>query len=1754
MNSQNPKTNSERKNIKETSSLLFIEFNVISCFNYASWQNSVPFLKSLSIRNESSDSFDNLQLTLKTEPGFSRAKKWNFDCIRPETTIDVKDIHVQLDPAYLNGLNEAERGRVTFQLLQGETLLCEQTIDIRILAHDEWGGFGAMGDLLAAFVMPNDPAIATILKAASRSLSQHGHSSALDGYQSNDPARAYMLGAAAWSAIAAEGLSYTNPPRSFETVGQKTRRPSTILSDGLATCLDTSLLFASVIEAIGLNPILLLVDGHCFAGFWLVEKTFKNLIETDVSEVRKALAANELVTFETTLVTQQPPARFKDAVTSAKQHTSEIVEDQFIAAIDVTRARMSRIRPLASHDDSQSNRKVSADNNVAIPLPQMPSFGTVASDDVDVKPTTPIGRIDRWQRKLLDLSLRNRLLNFRATKQTVPFFCPDVPLLEDLLADRKVIRIISLTENNPIGDRDAKLHHQKTGEDIHTEFALAALDRNEIAAQLTSTELTTRLVKLNRTAKNDMAEGGTNTLFLAAGFLKWKREADDEKTYRAPLLLIPVKLTRKSVISPFQLRHHEDDVRFNATLIQMLKKDFGCDISQLESELPRDESGIDVPLILSQVQKSVRDIPGFEVVDDTALSTFSFAKYLMWKDLVDRTAHLAKNRVVRHMIQDPDKPYESKATSPIPASRDIDRNYESQQLIHPLAADSSQLTAIMAASEGHDFVLIGPPGTGKSQTIANMIAQCLANRKTVLFVAEKTAALDVVYRRLCQHGLGDICLELHSNKAERRKFLSQLKGSWKAKTENHSGEWISVNKHLQVRRDELNLYVSEIHKQHANGWTVFQAMGLSVKHKADYAPKLGWKDSVRIDSERYKFLEELVEDLGLTFQQIKPNRALQLINVTEWSAAWEGELLQAADGVTEATEKLRSPLKEILSAIGMKLMSDCSSEVLSQLCKLAQMLLDVAAIDFKIVFDKDFSKVIKQVDSLEQHLNSYQHAKKSLSAQYEHESLLRIPLEDLDQQWRNANASMWLFSCFSKRKVKKLLQSYASNGVANPEVDLPQIRVMKKQMASVTGNPLAERTFHWKGVETNIDDLKTYLEHGKQVRRTILDFGKLTDSLKTVSSRLAPIVMNDSSEHPILKKAESFLMAEADFQKACDEFENVAEGKLSEEANPNVLESTLKTIEEVKASRLELRSWTAWTSIKQKAIANGLSRLVDDLEKERIPPNKLQTTFKLAFVKWWLPRAIDQSDTLRRFQRFKHEDAIVDFRKLDNLAREEATDFVRMQIAHDLPQPDKVPRKSELGLLRHQMGLKRPSKAIREVISGMSESFSQLAPCLLMSPLSIAQYLPAEHSLFDVVIFDEASQITTWDAIGAIARGRQTIIVGDPKQLPPTNFFGRIEDDEDNEELEDYDKDLESILDEATASGLPLIQLNWHYRSRHESLISFSNWNYYDNKLITFPSAVTEDQAVSLKHLPEAIYDRGKSRTNRIEAETLVADAIERMKSWINTPEEDRLTLGVVTFNTQQQTLIQDLFDEALRQSPELEWFFDDARIEPTIVKNLENVQGDERDVMLFSITNGPDMAGRKSNRVLLNFGALNRQGGERRLNVAVTRARQELVVYVSFLPDQLKAERTMSQGVRDLKFFLEYAQRGASVLGAGPAESKGSFESPFEEAVATALSAKGWQVVPQIGVSGFRVDLGIVHPERPGAFLAGIECDGATYHRSATARDRDKIREQVLRNLGWEIIRIWSPDWWYDSAGAIERVDEQLNQFLNSSREQLPK
>ncbi|MDE5631597.1 MAG: DUF3320 domain-containing protein, partial [Muribaculaceae bacterium] len=421
----------------------------------------------------------------------------------------------------------------------------------------------------------------------------------------------------------------------------------------------------------------------------------------------------------------------------------------------------------------------------------------------------------------------------------------------------------------------------------------------------------------------------------------------------------------------------------------------------------------------------------------------------------------------------------------------------------------------------------------------------------------------------------------------------------------------------------------------------------------------------------------------------------------------------------------------------------------------------------------------------------------------------------------------------------------------------------------------------------------------------------------------------------------------------------------------------------------------------------------------------------------------------------------------------------------------------------------------------------------LMSPISVAQYIDADRVPFDLVIFDEASQMPTSEAVGAIARGRNVIVVGDPKQMPPTAFFSTNTFDEDNADKED----LENILEDCLALSMPSKHLLWHYRSKHESLIAFSNVKYYGNRLLTFPSPDDLTTKIGWQHV-DGIYDRGRTRQNRAEAEAVV----EEIRKRLSNPQTCHRSIGVVTFNTNQQSLIEDLLTDLFRLNPELEAIAMECD-EPIFIKNLENVQGDERDVILFSIGYGPD----KDGKIALNFGPLNRDGGCRRLNVAVSRARYEMKVFSTLKAEQIDLNRTSAEGVADLKAFLEYAEKGREYLTYASTDSLRSRDS-LVEAVAAELAARNYAVRTNIGCSGYRIDIGVVDPRDPGKYMLGILCDGHNYNAAKTAGDRVVTQSSVLGLLGWRIYRVWSMDWWENRAKTIENIIAAVEEAGNAT------
>ena len=1731
---------------------LDIDISYIPKVNYAAAQNDVSIIRALRLTNTSPSVLSNLSLKLTVQPPFATDKVWPIDRLVTDAKgLELSHLGLELDSAMISKVNEAENGNLTFTLIRDDEILKTKKFPIRLLARDEWGGSEAMPQLIAAFVTPNEQTIENLLRRASLLLEDAGHSGALNGYQSNDPARSYMMVGAIWSAVAELRLTYAEPPKSFELSGQKVRPPHQIVTDKLATCLDTTLFMCSAIEQAGLNPVIIFTHGHCFAGFWVQDTTLDKAEEIDVWQIRKAIDCNELWVFETTLLTQRPVVSFEDAINSGKAQLSEAVEENFSRAIDIRRCRMAQIRPLASHT-KRSEQPVDDQTVEPPPLPVTPEIQIIPTTEIDDIPTTAEGRIERWQRKLLDLSLRNRLLNFKESKQTVPIECPDVGVLEDRLEAEKTFRIISLKEENPVGNRGGGEGGDAKARDIEIEFAASAFEKNQLCVPLTEKDMRGRLTTLFRKAKSDIAEGGTNTLFMAAGFLRWKQSPKDKRWYKAPLLLIPVSLERKSANSDFKLKSHGDDLHVNKTLLEMIKQDFNLRIPVLEGELPRDQSGYDIPEIFLKTRAAIRDSDGFDVIEDCAISTFSFAKFLMWNDLVERTEQLKESPFVNHLIANPENPYVTDGST-LPVPSDIDRRMAPKDLFTPLPADSSQLATVVAAEKGHDMVVIGPPGTGKSQTITNMIAHCLAVGKTVLFVAEKSAALNVVHRRLKQNGLSDACLELHSNKADKKSVIKQLGNAWRRLTKAREEDWEEATSGLKLRRDQLNDYVQALHKPGSHGVSVYVAIGLASRIEPSF--KLSFSSVDIHDRQTFEELRETADLLKTTYSQVKDVDHFNAVNKNEWSFLWQDQVVEASVDIRHAISSVKNAFVPIQNKMSFTQEGIDDFNAFRDLRAFLSIATDSENDGLDEIIDKDIETMKQELRKLTNQLQDIKRARSYLTAEYTNETLLSIPTERLEYEWREACASIWPFSFFKKNKIKKLLQSYASAGLSDPDVELAPIASLQKFLPDLDTSSLAFLS-KFEGENTDIDALAVFFDKGISVQRLSTRIRKHAVRSEQFSDFIQTCLTGYSEDKDF-----------ANFSRICEEFDqafsifsmhigieadaNTNDSSKSSNENSELVEelveiSSLSELEAI-AQSIEnnsqyLEPWTLWVGVKNKAVNLGLAPMVQAIEENKVR-DPLEE-FESAYFKWWLPRTMDREPILRGFSGYRHDQLIKQFRSFDEQVREMASQEILRKISHDLPSEQTVARKSELGFLRHQMNLKRPQVSIRNLISQMPTTFTKLAPCVLMSPLSVAQFLPADQQLFDVVIFDEASQITTWDAIGTIARAKQSVIVGDPKQLPPTNFFMRHDADED-EDLHVYEQDLPSILDEASAAGLPNVQLNWHYRSQDESLIAFSNHHYYDDRLVTFPAPKTESGAVSL-HKIKGIYSRGEGRFNQKEAEAIAKFAVKQLTNWLKMEEEERFTLGIITFNMQQQELILDLLDKARRRNPALEWFFEDERDEPVIVRNLENVQGDERDVMLFSITFGPDKAGKMS----MSFGAVNKDGGEKRLNVAVTRARRELHVFASFTADDIDLSRTAALGVEHLKGFLDYAERGSIALPATESGSLGGTESPFEAAVVKALEAKGWRVRTQIGVSGFRIDLAVVHPDKPGAYLAGIECDGATYHRSATARDRDEIRESVLRRLGWEILRIWSTDWFKNQAKVTKEIDAELQELLKKSRQ----
>lgn len=1327
-------------------------------------------------------------------------------------------------------------------------------------------------------------------------------------------------------------------------------------------------------------------------------------------------------------------------------------------------------------------------------------------------------RLDISRKELLELGLRNTLLNYRLTKaRGVDVSGGDAAqVLDWLVSEGRSLTFVP-------AEAVAKWREQRA--------PLPALPTSHEEKSLQS-----RLLATYYAARTHIEERGVNILFVAVGMLHWFEDESSDRELKAPLLLIPVELQRTSAAEKFTIRWDEEDVEDNLSLAAKLKGEFGIDLP----ELPDIEE-----LVLTEhfdaIAKEIKGQKRWRIErHEIALGFFSFSKFLMYRDLEPDnwcdSDNPDANPLIAGLLRDG---FQADAGS---VSEDdyLDELIAPNALSQVTDVDSSQALVMLDVRAGRNLVIQGPPGTGKSQTITNLIADAIGQGKRVLFVAEKMTALEVVKRRLDKAHLGDACLELHSHSANKKAVLADLKRTLLLGRPKHDSLRWSLDQYKRAR-DELNDYCKAINSPLSpSGWTPHRVMGelLKAQRERGEGPFPGFTldqtalaDIRSWDRNKLASKQQLVERLQshiarMGSPSLHPFRYARIQSVLPSDIA---QISQAAKDALTAQQSVDLRAQDLSVFMGISSRRDrADAEVLARAARRALSAPPLKGLDLST------GEWIGKLDDLQQVLTSGSRCS-AIHGQYDailipeawNENLLatRQVLNTTGRKWWR-----WFSSDYrdSRRRVAGLCRGEHPKDVST-QLDLVD-RVMEAarlKIAIAEQESWVARLFgvQWQGLRSDwfvlsrlaewVVDLHRDLGDGR-LPPGIIDFLAGAPSLESLKSKVNAL----EAALPVSDRALSIL------------FDGLAiEPRTRQEFSVAPLPDQMQMLDAMLGQIEGIHDVVRLNNIGALLEKEGLRWVLDSAWDWPLAAERLVPHWRAVCLEPLLRQAHEERESLRTANGPNHSSTCEAFRKLDQLSL--AATQVELVTKHheDLP---KLAGHGQVGVLAREFEKRSRHLPIRKLVEQAGRAIQAIKPVLMMSPMSIAAFIPAKSIKFDLVIFDEASQVKPVDAFGAILRGSQVVVVGDSKQLPPTSFFDSLVggDDVEEEDDENVAADVESVLGLASARGVPQRMLRWHYRSRHHSLIALSNQEFYDNRLVVFPSPEPTSRGTGLvfHHLPKTAYDRGKSRTNHKEAEIVARTVMVHAKC---TPH---LTLGVAAFSITQADAIRDQLETMRRADPTAETFFAAHPYEPFFVKNLESVQGDERDVILISVGYGRTEDG----YLAMNFGALNVQGGERRLNVLITRARSCCEVFSNITHDDIDLSRSPARGVAALKAFLKYAQTGISdVPGAGEEEG----DSPFEDEVARALTECSNDVTKQVGSGGFRIDLAIRDPDRPGRYLLGIECDGATYHSSRSARDRDRLRQQVLTNLGWSIHRIWSTDWFQNPRQELKRVLAAIDQ-----------
>lgn len=1742
--------------------------------------------------------------------------KESYLTIRHDDPTNGSKVPYQLNGDFLLEVREATPATFELTLLDGDDEISTSSIDTQLFPSNLWNaaeGIAKSALMLTAFVRPRDPHLDDILtkarelKGTYSSPEGQKYEPNTSGYQADD-AELFAEVKAIYESVQATGIKYSNPASSLDwTHGQLIRSNDEILSAMTATCLDSTVLFASLLENIMIRPVIAIVPGHAFVGFWTTSGETEKFSAGPVASAEEAhslmRAKKPLVRFvETTAMCESPnQMTFEEAVqlAEAKIVSSLSKADQIQAEIAKasTSGQVNPEQIIRSHKESwvvvdldQSRRRgyrpipakiTNADGTTSVIEYNIEQKEVKLDISVDVAKVGTVTdnsppRVRHWKSQLLDLSFNNPMLNMsRRSAQQVKLFVPKGRLgeIEDYLQTGKgEIKLQAAILTNSEGEGKFA---QLEGDDVVPEDLSADANSSFVQNQTlffqgpakgTSGNIevldkvaTSKIRNLSRASKNSIEETGINNLYITFGSLHWKRYEKNKGTdsyIDSPLIMLPINLRAidRGKIWALSL-DDSSEMAVNETLAMKLYQEWGIDIPAL-TDPAEDNAGIDIPALLEAVRIAIKEAKqtNWYVSEGATVGTYDFSTFHIWKDLNDNWEKLSESPLVKHLIEtDGNDAY----IDPVSADDHVSEEELDEELAKvPVSSDGTQLRAVVKSLRGQSFIIQGPPGTGKSQTITNLLARNLQEGKKVLFMSEKPAALQVVKERLDEIRLDHFVLDLHSKNTSAGAIRNQLLAAMDASPKVDKVGIEAEQFDFEVATKALTKYPERLHRLN-------ETHGESVYSTRDVLLKLPQSEVLKLDRSSLNYFhgENLmrirsnmqdISDIG-ELAGVAKNNAWSLSTLTsspdtvlnETIAKTVGGIAQLAKPVLEEPEAVNA-LSLISSRADIKSFVDLPAEIpsLEELRKLADL--------------ESQQRLSLHRDLLESLISKISDSKSA------GESFGSIPLSDIETDFLTARQAK-LFRSKKLEAVAQRLSEFWASPVA-PGNLATQLEVAKELFA--LGKRLSESSFGIPGIGT-LDFESLFSEDLIRSRidkcDELLKLGGYYNE-KNGSSMQIALDLDASLRDRFVKLIRAF----DELLTSVEANDSSISMWLSGQTLDRRLEEVLNQWEEASQDG-EFLSLVRWAN---------LLNLLDDFKKSgQLEALGQILTGEVSFEE--APRAFDRARLNLLLKKLLDEHELSNFSSASqgaNISKlrksvEALRIYNRDTIANSVVQArtfDPTAVAGKAGALRSEINKQRGRLPIRKLMRKYWETITEITPCVAASPESVARFLDVELAHFDVVVFDEASQLRVPNSVGALGRGKSAIIVGDSKQMPPTNFFAAGGPDDEDEDNPSSEPDVESILTMAEYSKLPSVMLKWHYRSQDESLIAFSNSHYYLDELASFPSPIqseAKDPAIEFQLVENAEYLRAKPKksseedqapelakdshevatsavanTNKREAEAVVKRIIE-----MHEENGSKLNLGVVTMNESQKRLIDNLLsdqaNEDLKKQLDLS-----AGNNQIFVRSLEKVQGDERDVIIMSIgfARVPDPKSASGYKLPQNFGPLTKAGSERRLNVAVTRARKRVIVFCSFEPDDMRITETSSLGMSGLNEYLMLAKYGAEQVGLG---NQASFEEPDRHRmnVASELASMGYSVRQNLGLSNFKVDLAIEHPNKKGEYLLAILLDGPNWRKRPAANDRDILPVGVLeKNMGWKAVeRIWMPEWLRDPEGEKQRILRVLEELL---------